>query len=874
MTSPTWDPIRWQQVAALFKQALDLEPEQRRALIQQIRRDTPDIAPAVERMLAADAAFASDTPPTAMSMVMEATDPALPAGTQLGTYEIESCLGTGGMGRVYRARRTAGDVTQTVAIKCLRFSGRDWDATRRFLRERKILATLTHPNIARFLDAGADADGQPFVVMEYIDGVAITDFVRSRRLSLNDRLGLLSKVLNAVAYLHRQLIVHRDIKPSNVLVDASGEPFLLDFGIAKPLPSVASMVPAEGETALENRIFSLAHAAPEQLRGAAVGIASDIYALGVLAYELLSGQPPFVLTGLAFAEAEREILQRLPPTLSSRVLKESTAPDQSDSRAWSRALGGDLDNIILHALKKEPGERYPTVEAFAEDLRRVIDSEPISLRLGQRSYRARLFVRRHRLAVAMAAGLLLALSGGSAALWLQNRAIEAERDTALVERRRAEALNGLLLNAFEAADPSRNRGNEVTAREVLDQAARRVDSPEIDAATRAAMLVTIADVYTTLGLPADAATAAQSVVNRGTGIPPLTRARAARALALAELNRGHIDAAAAALSGAARIELAGDAHDIDTESIAQAQVAAELLIARGLGGQALEQYESLYATAKSKLGDNDPMTLSCGVALAERLRVMREPAKSGLLVEELLGVIPDHRHTPLGVRLLGDRIRYQRDLRQFEQSGKSAVEYVEVVRRLYGERHRTYISSLDLLAKTERDVGNFDGAITHIRQAIGILLDISASPDSTSHATLLNNLAHTLNFAGRFEEAVDTARRSVDVALRVLPTGHNNIAVFRNTLAQALVGHGDFAEALIQLDQTEAIFAAQPAGNSPGVFRALADMYRAEALLGLGRRKEAEIAFARGWPRLNSLDETQDAYRIAMRLRNRLDEPH
>jgi eukaryotic-like serine/threonine-protein kinase len=872
MTSPTWDPARWQQVATLFKQALDLEPGQRQALIQQIRLDTPDIAPAVERMLAADAAFVSDTPQTAMSMVMGATDPALPAGTQLGSYEIESCLGTGGMGRVYRARRTAGDVTQTVAVKCLRFSGRDWDATRRFLRERKILATLTHANIARFLDAGADADGRPFVVMEYIDGVAVTDFASTRKLSLDQRLVLLSKILNAVAYLHRQLIVHRDIKPSNVLVDASGEPFLLDFGIAKPLSSVTPIVQAEGETALENRIFSLAHAAPEQLRGAAVGTASDIYALGVLAYELLSGQPPFALNGLAFAEAEREILQRLPPTLSSRVLRESAAPDGSDSGTWSRSLDSDLDNIVLHALKKEPGERYSTVEAMADDIRRVMDSEPISLRLGQRAYRARLFVRRHRLAVAMAATLLLALSGGSVALWLQNRAIEAERDTALVERRRAEALNGLLLNAFEAADPSRNRGNEVTAREVLDQAARSLDNAVVDPATRSSLLLTIADVYRTLGLAQDARTAIEIALQQHENVSRLGQARAWRALALIQLDLDDIDAAEAALQESGELRPEGDERDANIERIEWERTAIQILIARGLAPEALVRYESLYARAKALLGNNDALTTQVGVALSERLRAMRQPERSLVLVEELLRSIPDPSHTPIGVRLLGDKVRCQRALRQFGPAGNSAVDYLGAVRVLYGARHPSYISALDLIAKTMRDVGNVDGAIEHIREAIRLQIDISASADSTSRATLSNNLAHTFIAAGRSAEAVKTAQTAVDIALRVLPAGHNNIAVFRSTLAQALIANEEFNAALTQLDESEAIFAARHTDASPGVYRAEAQIYRSQALLALGKRTEAEVAFAKGWHTLRTLDQADDIRRHALIVRQRLDQ--
>jgi eukaryotic-like serine/threonine-protein kinase len=312
VSPPSWDPQRWERVTLLFQQALDMGPTEREAFLHRLRIEAPEFAHAVTRMLVADAAFATDTPPIAHAVLADAFDPALPPGTQLGAYAIESCLGTGGMGRVYRAQRTEDGVKQTVAIKCLRFRSRDPEFIRRFLRERRILARLSHPHIARFLDAGADADGQPFVVIEFVDGVSITDYARAQRLSLRARLELLIKVMNAVAYSHRQLIVHRDIKPGNVLVTAQGEPQLLDFGIAKQLTPLDDAISAETETTLEQRAFSPPYAAPEQWRGTAIGTGSDIYALGVLAYEMLCGQPPLALAGMPYADAKRRVLEKFP----------------------------------------------------------------------------------------------------------------------------------------------------------------------------------------------------------------------------------------------------------------------------------------------------------------------------------------------------------------------------------------------------------------------------------------------------------------------------------------------------------------------------------------------------------------------------------
>ena len=870
MSVSAWDAIRWQRVTAAFQQALELPPEQRESLFSKLYMEAPDIVQAVQRMLAADSAFSTDTPPSATSVLADSFDTVLPTGTQLGAYAIECCLGVGGMGRVYRAQRVEGGVAQTVAIKCLRFPGRDLGFTRRFLRERSILASLNHPHIARFLDAGTDADGQPFVVLEYIDGTAITEFSRTQRLSLRARIELLIKVMSAVAYSHRQLIVHRDIKPGNVLVDARGTPHLLDFGIAKPLAALSGIVSAEGDTAVEQRVFSLAHAAPEQLRGAAIGTSSDIYALGVLAYELLCEQPPLALVGLSFAAAEREVLERFPAPLSERVAKQKAAPDGSDAGVWSRALRGDLDNIVLHALKKEPNARYATVDAFSDDLRRYLDSEPISLRGGQRVYRMQRFVRRHRTAVALAASLVLALAVGSVALWRQNLATEAERDTALAERRRAEALNGLLLNAFEAADPSRNRGNEVTAREVLDQAARRVDDPAIDPATRVALLISVSDVYRTLGLAKDSASAARAAVKQEGDVPQISRARAWRSMAKARLDLGEIDAAESDLHSATALIVNDDALAERTEALERELVLLDILIARGLSPQALGGYAVLYARAKQELGASNDLTLRSGALYARQLRILRRPAESSVLIEELLGMIPNPRVDPLGVRLLGERASCHRNLHQLDSAEKYAIEYVAATHQLHGELHHSYVSALDLQAKIAGDLGKHDHAIALYREILRIEAVISHADATTSQAASLNNLAHALSLAGRSQEAVEVAVKSVDMAVATLPAGHNNIAIFRITLADALVDHKNFVEALKHLAESERIFAANAVPGNPGVARAYGEILRAESLLALGRRQEAESAFARGWLRLRDFDSADPIHHRALRLKERL----
>jgi serine/threonine-protein kinase len=870
MSLPVWDRDRWERVTALFEQALELTPEQREAFMREVHTGDPDSARAVAEMLAADAGFTTDTPPSASSALAAAFDPVLAAGTRLGAYAIESCLGAGGMGRVYRAQRVDGDVAQTVAIKCLRFRERDPDFSRRFLRERRILARLNHPLIARFLDSGTDASGQAFVVMEYIDGVAITEFARVRRLPLRARIELLIKVMGAVAYSHRQLIVHRDLKPANVLVDAVGEPHLLDFGIAKPLAPFAGAVAAEPETAAELRAFSLTHAAPEQLRDGETGTACDIYALGVLAYELICEQAPLALTGLAFAAAERLILERFPAAPSARMARGGVAPDGGDGRLWQRAVRGDLDNIVLHALKKEPEQRYATVDAFIADLQRWQHSEPISLRGGQQVYRLQRFVRRHRLAVALAGSLVLALALGSITLWRQNIAIGIERDLARLEQARAEAISGVLLSAFEAADPSRNRGKDVTAREVLEQAARRVDDADLNPTTRSVLLTSVADVYRTLGLFTQSAQAAHDATRLEGEIPALLRARAWRTLAQARYGLGQIEAAQTALNSAVALPLPAGRREASIEAIEQAQVAAQILIGRGQAPQALEHYAALYARAQRELGPGDPWTIRSGASYAAQLRVMRMPIESGALVEELLRQIPDAKLDPVGNRLLGEQARYERELHQLDHAAQHAAEHMAGVIALYGKQHRSYVSALDLLAKIERDNGRYDQAILLFREMLEVLTAIESTSESATRALVLNNLANVLLMAERASEAVMTATQAVAMGEAVLVAGHPNIAHCRTTLVEALIARGEHAAALPLLLKIEAEFARAHTESAPEIVRAYAHVLRSEALLALGRRGDATSALEIAWPKLAKLEQANPYYQRALQQRQRL----
>jgi serine/threonine protein kinase len=437
------DSDRWRRVEALFAAVADLEPGERRERLAAARAGDPDLVREVERLLAHDgdagASIAAAVAGAAEHLAGDAGrlagaagplagDPRtlhdasaapLPGG-RIGPYRIERELGHGGMGTVCLAARDDDAYRKRVAIKLMRASV-PAALRQRFLAERRILAALDHPNIARLLDAGTTESGEPYVVMEYVDGRPIDVHCDQGRLPTRDRLELFRKVCAAVQFAHRNLVVHRDLKPGNVLVTADGEAKLLDFGIAKLLDPAA---PGAGpETGTTFRMMTPEYASPEQIRGEPVTTASDIYSLGVLLYELMAGRRPYRLKTPQSGELERAILEQEAERPSAAVLRPAgpageAATAEAIGRARStspsrlrRRLAGDLDNIVLMALSKEASRRYASVAQLAEDVGRHLDGLPVLARPATLTYRTRKFLRRHRAGVAAAAAVVVLMTG-------------------------------------------------------------------------------------------------------------------------------------------------------------------------------------------------------------------------------------------------------------------------------------------------------------------------------------------------------------------------------------------------------------------------------------------------------------------------------
>jgi len=494
MALERWNEIeRWHEVKDKLDAILNLAPEQRPAYLEQVSAADPELRRELESLIASHEQAGTDflnVPPA------QAADPSAPnhldpdhrdqmIGRRLGTYEIVEQIGSGGMGEVYRAIRADDQYRKQVAIKLVRASQNSDFVIRRFKNERQILATLDHPNIARLLDGGTTEEGIPYFVMELIEGQPITEYCDSRNLPIAERLKLFAAVCSAVQYAHQRLIVHRDIKPGNILVTSEGTPKLLDFGIAKIVDTESETGPA---TLTIFRALTPGYASPEQVKGEPITTVSDVYSLGVVLYELLTGQHPYSGPGSTPHQIARAVCEVDPEKPSTVVRRTESSPstggqpplhsattiplDESSADRLSKRLSGDLDNIVLMALRKEPERRYASVDKFAEDLRRHLANLPVFARKDTAGYRISKFVARHKAGVAATAAAIIILIIGIVATLREAHIAREQASIARSQRARAEArfndvrklANSLM---FEVHDSIKDLPGSTPARKLL-----------------------------------------------------------------------------------------------------------------------------------------------------------------------------------------------------------------------------------------------------------------------------------------------------------------------------------------------------------------------------------------------------------------------
>ena len=795
MATSHMTPERWRQVQWLFDAVLSREPAERPDYLERATAEDPGLRREVLSLIRSLEAASRFIDEPAVDLHLAAEPEALTAGTRVGAYRLERLLGSGGVGRVYLAARADRAFEKQVAVKVIKRGMDTDDLVRRFLGERQILAQLDHPNIAKLLDGGATEDGRPFLVMEYVDGAPIDRWCAKSALDVDARIALFLAVCEAVHFAHRNLVIHRDLKPGNILVNRDGEPKLLDFGIAKlldPQRSPATVLP----TAPGWQAMTPEYASPEQVRGEAVTTGTDVYALGVVLYELLTGRRPYTIADTTPIAIETAVCRAQPRRASAvaREAVESSATSvygEIDGARLERRLAGDLDDILRMALEKEPARRYPTVDQLAADLARHLDGLPVAARRHSFLYRSTKFVRRHKLAVSVAAAVLALLLSFLTALVLQRGQILRQRD-------RAELVSTFLVDLFEISDPSQRRGETVSARELLDKGARDIEARlQRQPGLLGELLGTIGATYRKLGLYREAKPLLErSVALTSESYRPRDPAIAAAGQRLADLHFALDDYAAAERltrqALALRRELLGEDHAATIESLFRlAQVRHSL--------GAFSEADELFSRAGRQARDRGYDELKIRILFRHGLlaRYSGHESAGHLLREALSGAEAfwgdDHPQVALILAQLAELAKTSDPERAEELFARA----VAIQRAVYREPHPDLASTLNNRAVLDLERGRLEAAEAGFLEALRLQRAIHGG-GSALEAIVINNIAGIHKARGEFDRAAKHYRDSFAMHTRIFGAAHAETANALNNLTFVLTETG-------QLDEAEAL---------------------------------------------------------------------
>lgn len=733
-------------------------------------------------------------------------------GKHIGPYRIIDELGYGGMGMVYLADRADGEFEQTVALKLLRNGITSEEQTRRFRVERQILATLNHENIARLFDGGITEDGQPYFVMEYVEGQPIDQYCNAHNLSLKQRLNLFLEVCDAVQYAHRHLIVHRDLKPGNILVTDEGKVKLLDFGIARMIPSDNKLNETEPLTQPGMFLVTPSYASPEQIRGEAINTSSDIYQLGVVLYELLTGIRPYEIDGRTPGEIERIICEEEPTRPSMAIMRFQSYQEKnndrytesngysriSDLKQSNRRLSGDLDTVVMKALHKKTGRRYASIEQFASDIAKYLSGKPVSAYPDSWSYRTGKFVQRHRLSVAALAGIIALLVVYAVTVTWYSQRTQAALEEAEREREKSDQVVEFLMGLFEANDPAKSLGDAVTARELLQRGIEQAEALSGQPEVQAKMFDVVGNVYTSLGQFTSAEKNLQKALELkkeffGSDHPKV--AQSLNNLAISLTRQSRFDEAAflhrKALS--IQIEHFGEEHPevAHTLSLLGAWVPLVGIEKAGkLRERALEIRRAVYGT------DNLFVASSLmDVGKIKRSQALPREAKAAYreaieIQNRLLG--RDHPDVAESMIFLADLEREYLDNESVAES--LYVNALMIQRNTFGDEHPSLLHGLGNLSKLFSDRGEHTEAERLMRQSLSIRRKVFG-PEHPATAEGIGHLAHELHRQGRLDEAERLYRESLELWEELHRPDHLTISGSLVVLGNLLVDKGEYEEA-------------------------------------------------------------------------------
>jgi serine/threonine-protein kinase len=831
---------RWQRIQDLFHRAVDLPEADWRAFLQRSCGDDDALAAEVLAMLEEDARGASlldrGVADVAQRMI-GGDDPVLPAAGAFGPYRITGVLGEGGMGIVYRAERM--DLGSVVAIKILRDAWLSPARRDRFGREQRMLAQLKHPSIATLHDAGALPDGTPWFVMEYVDGLPITEHCRSRNSTIADRLRLFRKVCEAVQHAHRHLVIHRDLKPSNILVTPEGDVKLLDFGISKRLDGSDRLT---DQTRTGLRLMTPAYAAPEQLRGASPAVDTDVYSLGVVLYELLAGRLPFDLLKCTPSEAVGIVAEQAPDKPSAVAGRTGTTPSVATggSRTGSRASWADLDVLILTAMHRDRARRYATVEALMRDVDHYLHRQPLDARPDTFRYRAGKFATRNRGGLAAATVALAILTG---LVVFYTARVTAARNAALAEATRTRRIQQFMFSLFEGGEKEDGPSEGLLAVTLVDRGVRDAQALAAEPVVQADLYDTLGNMYETLGNFGQADTLLRLALDRrrslfGPDHPAVAKSlvdlallrsdeakfeeaeatvRDGLAMAKRTLPPEHPDVAKATtvlgrvlgdrgayakaipvLEEAIRLYSATGQEGIDLANAVTVLANCQLYAGHYQASRSLNQ--RALALDRKLHGDRHPAVsidlFNLGAIQAELGHYPEAEAyyRQGLAITEAW-YGPDHYQTAADITLLG-RVLIQED-RSAEALG--LLQRALVIReRVYGKVHPGVASVLGDLGKIALAQKSYDEAEADFRRMVAIYRAVHGGDHHHMVGTALANLGDVYLDRQQLTEAEQLFRQAIAIHLATLSAEHPSTAADRIRLGRSLLRQRRHAEAKTQ----------------------------------------------------------------------------
>ncbi len=749
------DNTRWQRIQRVFHDAADLPESEHNAFLKAACGDDAALLSEVMAMLHQDASGDSlldrGLAEVAQLTVARAV-PAYLASKEFGPYRILKLLGEGGMGVVYLAERT--DLSTEVAVKVLRDAWLSPARRERFVSEQRTLAQLNHPSIARLYDAATLPDGTPYFVMEYVEGVPLTQYCREHQCSIEERLRRFRSVCEAVEHAHGHAVIHRDLKPSNILVKSDGSVRLLDFGIAKQLESLDLQV---DQTMTGLRLMTPAYAAPEQIRGDRIGVNTDVYSLGVIFYELLTGQLPFDLSNLTPAEAATIIVEHEPGKPSATV-KRDTNVEAANAHALSvsKTAWADLDVLCLTAMHKDPLRRYRSVEALVRDIDHYLKGEPLEARPDTLHYRTAKFVRRNSNAVATAAFVFAVII--TLVTFFTVRLAKA-RDTAMAEAARTQRIQQFMTTLFQGGDEAAGPSDSLRVVTIVDRGVQQAKSLNSDPKAQAELYQNLGGIYQKLGKFDQADSLLRSALDQrkllfGADSPEV--AESLVALGLLRSDQAHLEDA----ENLARQGLEMDRRHLppDHPAVAKAMIAlGRVLAERGSYDKAIQ-------------------------TLNEAVRIESAPGVAPADLAASLAELADAQYSAGHYEICNSLYHRLLDMHQ----------------RLYGERHPLVAKDLGNLGAVQIDLGYYSEAERFDRQA----LDITESYYGKDHpetATDLTKLGRALQYQKKYDEADDVLRRALAIQEHVFGPVHPSVADTVNEL-------GNIASMRDHLDESEAQF--------------------------------------------------------------------